>query len=830
MQAGLFGRLGRTAARHALAVWLLGMVVAAGIAWRTHYVADLSAFLPKSPSAEQAVLLDQLRSGIAARLVLVGIDGGTAEQRSEASLGFASALRESGEFSAVHNGDNSQFEATGRFLFEHRYLLSPAVDAERFTAAGLRAAIDEATALLGTPAGGLIKSVILRDPTGETVRMAEGMLPSAAPRSDGRVWVSRNAERAVLIATTAADGADLDAQERTLAGLQTRFAPFAAQGLTLVVSGSGSFAVASRAQIKSEVERLAIAGGVAIVALLLIAFASLRTLAIALLPVATAVLAGIAAVSLVFGNVHGITLGFGTTLIGEAVDYAIYYLIQARSVKRRETAGRTGGDESAASAKGRDDPTAAGDGARRWIAGSWPTVRLGLLTSVCGFAALLFSGFPGLAQLGLFSIAGLTAAALTTRWVFTRLAPDGAPGMGLRRHLGHAVDWCTAVLPRLRWPIAGVALVAAGWLVAMPSPWRGDLGSLSPVGAAAMQVDADLRGDLGASDAGTLVAVSAADEAGVLEQAEAASARLDVLVERGVLAGYESPARILPSPSLQLRRRASLPDAPTLAASLAAATADGPIAAARLGGFVADVQTARAQPVLTRASLAGTPLLGALEAQLMPGDGERPWRALLSLQPGAQGVDEAALRGALADLPGARVVHIGKELGALYARYLHEAMLQALLGALAVCVLLALHLRSWRRFIRIALPIAAAVLIVLAGLAASGVALGILHLVGLLLTVAIGSNYALFFDQIRAQHDAAPPGTPPAIDNDTLASLALANVTAVISFALLAFSRIPPLLAVGEVVAPGILLSLLLSAALIPARAAKPGPTATGAV
>jgi predicted exporter len=129
-----------------------------------------------------------------------------------------------------------------------------------------------------------------------------------------------------------------------------------------------------------------------------------------------------------------------------------------------------------------------------------------------------------------------------------------------------------------------------------------------------------------------------------------------------------------------------------------------------------------------------------------------------------------------------------------------------------------LHLRSAQRLWRIAQPVAGAVLIVLAVLAASGAALGILHLVGLLLTVAIGSNYALFFDQIRASQAQQPAGTPVAIDNDTLASLALANVTAVISFCLLAFSNIPALFAIGQVVAPGILLSLLLSAAFIAPR------------
>ena len=799
-------RLAGLVRRRAVALWLVCIALATVVTVRTNYVADLSAFLPSTPSAEQAVLLDQLKSGVAARLVLMGIEGGTAEQRSAASLKFAQTLRASGAFDAVHNGDNSGFAATGQFLFAHRYLLSPAVDAQRFTVDGLRAGIIDATSLLGTPAGGAIKSVILRDPTGETLRMAEGMLPSQAPRSDGRVWISRSAARAVLIATTHADGADLDAQQRTLQLIDTSFAPFKSQGLTLVVSGSGTFAVASRTQIKAEVERLAIAGGVAIVALMLLAFGgSLRTLVTAMLPVASGVLVGIAAVSLVFGNVHGITLGFGTTLIGEAVDYAIYYLIQARP----------------AAVVAPD--AAVGAGSQRWIAANWPTVRLGLWTSVCGFAALLFSGFPGLAQLGVFSIAGLTAAALTTRWVLTRSSPDGAPGMGLRRHLGRFVGACTGVLPSLRWPLGALALLAAFTLVWLPSAWRGDLSSLSPVGAAKMKVDADLRADLGASDAGTLVAVSARDEAGVLAAAEAAGARLDRLVDTGALVGYESPARLLPSPATQQARQAALPDAATLAARLAEATVDGPLPAARLGEFITDVQAARRQVLLTRESLKGTPLYAALDALLVPGSADakhpRPWRALLSLQAGAKPIDPAQLRSALVDVPGAQVVDIGAELGTLYTRYLHEAGLQALLGALAVCVLLVVHLRSLARLWRIAQPVAAAVLIVLAGFTLGGAALGILHLVGLLLTVAIGSNYALFFDQIRVLQDAAPPDAQLAIDNDTLASLALANLTAVISFGLLASSSIPALFAIGQVVAPGILLSLVLSAAFIPSRA-----------
>src|SRR3954454_5131789 len=101
----MLSRLGALARRHALVLWLMFVIAAAGVTLRTNYVADLSAFLPRAPSAEQAVLLDQLRSGVAARLVLIGIEGGTPEARSSASLQFAKVLRASGAFDAVHNGD-----------------------------------------------------------------------------------------------------------------------------------------------------------------------------------------------------------------------------------------------------------------------------------------------------------------------------------------------------------------------------------------------------------------------------------------------------------------------------------------------------------------------------------------------------------------------------------------------------------------------------------------------------------------------------------------------------------------------------------------------------
>ncbi len=63
-----------------------------------------------------------------------------------------------------------------------------------------------------------------------------------------------------------------------------------------------------------------------------------------------------------------------------------------------------------------------------------------------------------------------------------------------------------------------------------------------------------------------------------------------------------------------------------------------------------------------------------------------------------------------------------------------------------IVVLLLIALRSPTRVARTLAPLVAAVLVVSAGFALSGKQLTILHLIGMLLIVAVGSNYALFFN------------------------------------------------------------------------------------
>jgi predicted exporter len=157
------------------------------------------------------------------------------------------------------------------------------------------------------------------------------------------------------------------------------------------------------------------------------------------------------------------------------------------------------------------------------------------------------------------------------------------------------------------------------------------------------------------------------------------------------------------------------------------------------------------------------------------------------------------------EVENAQVLDLKQESDALYGSYLAEAIHFSLAGFLALTVLLLIALRSLPRVARVLAPLVLAVLTVAAGLAIAGVHLNILHLVGMLLIVAVGSNYALFFDR---QANAAERGDEAL----TLASLVIANTSTVIGFGLLSFSQVPVLVALGTTVAPGTFLALLFAA------------------
>jgi predicted exporter len=782
-------------------LWTALAGLAALVVARANYTADLSAFLPRTPTIAQQLLVDQLREGSASRLIIVAIEGADSATRARLGADLTRRLRGDANFTSINNGEAVGADRDREFLFEHRYALSASVTPERFTAPGLERAIQETLDLLSSSAGMLVKPLLLRDPTGEMVQIADRASGGTHPRIIDGVWASQDGQRALLMAQTRAAGFDTDGQQRAMGAIQGAFAAALTQvpardrhGAAIKMSGPGVFSVAARATIEHEAVRLSILSAVAIMGLLLVVYRSLPVLLLGLVPVASGALAGVAAVALGFGVVHGITLGFGITLIGESVDYSIYLFIQSQE---------SGGGAAVGGA--------AADGAQ-WRRTLWPTIRLGVLTSICGFAALLPSSFPGLAQLGLYSIAGLVAAALVTRFVLAYWLPRNFA----IRDVAPAGRAAAALLRRVTAPRAllGVVPVLAALIlyVHRDALWNRELSSLSPVSAEDQALDADLRADIGAPDVRYLVIAAGPDREPVLRAADRVGIQLERLVDDGVIGGFESPARYLPSIATQRERRASLPDTKQLRERLQEAVAKLPIHADRLEPFVHDIENARKQPFLTRADLQDTSFAIGVDALLL-NHGQR-WTALLPLRAASSGahpfvIDIGRVRSAVSTAAAgeAVVLDLKSEADALYSTYLSEVVRSAIAGFVAIVVLLLIVLRSALRVVRVVAPLVLAVLAVAAGLVIVVHQLTILHVIGMLLIVAVGSNYALFFDRRATdQHAGAVPLT--------LASLLIANATTVVAFGVLASSTVPILNALGSTVAPGALLALIFSALL----------------
>ena len=767
--------------RTAIALWLAFILACGIIISRSQFTTDLSAFLPRNPTPAQQLLMDQIRDGLASRLILVGIEGADAPTRAGLSRHMAQRLRADPAFVSVNNGQPVSAERDRAYLFNNRYLLSPAVTPERFSAEGLHAALSDSIDLLASPAGLLAKSLLPRDPTGEMLHLLDQLDSGSRPKMIAGAWASRDGARALMLLQTRASGSDTDAQQKAMAAIRLAFdsAPGAA-GAQLLMTGPGVFTVTSRDTIKSQVSRLSLISMLLIAALLLLVYRSLAALTLGFLPVISGALAGVAAVSLGFGAVHGITLGFGTALIGEAVDYSIYLFVQS--------------EQSAA------DPQV-------WIRRFWPTIRLGVLTSIFGFASLLLSGFPGLAQLGLYSIAGLIAAATVTRFVLPHLLPAS-----FRIHdvsaIGRVLSGLLRRAAALRWAVAILLLAACAILaVHRDALWDDNIASLSPVAKADVALDTRLRADMGAPDVRYLVVVSGASQESVLKASEQVSAILQTQVDQGQLAGFESPSRYLPSTATQLARQASLPSANELERRMQQAVHSLPVQAPLFTPFLADVAAARSQPLLRASDLEQTSMAMAVGALLIRQADH--WSALLPLEaPEGSSINAGRMRAALSAtaLPNVLFVDMKDESDHLYSGYLHEAIVLSLGGLLAIVGLLLFVCRSPLRVLRIIAPLAAAVVTVSAGLALSGQQMIILHLVGLLLVVAVGSNYALFFDRAECA------STAPGISHRTLASMLFANLTTVAGFGLLAFSNVAILQAMGVTVAPGVILALVFSA------------------
>ncbi len=360
---------------------------------------------------------------------------------------------------------------------------------ETFDAKFLHDELQQRVADVASPAADLLNDLLPRDPTLEVLKLAQRWTPAKAPPC-AMASGSRRAAKRCCSRRPRGAAFDPGAQAAAIADLSAKFHALPDVGeAQLTISGPGYFGAKLAATTRGEAERLSAHRH----AWDFSCCCSSRievpvVIALVGLPLASGALAGLAAIALAFGDVHGITLAFGFTLLGVAQEYPI------RVFSHRQ----------------------AGVPIQQSVAAVWPLLRLAVVSACIAYLAFFVSGVPGLQQLAVFTIVGLLVAGMATRWGLPPLLPtrfhDPATLPFIER-----VRALIARVPRPR-AMPWIALIVAVAAIALaPTPlWQNDLSALTPISAAELQREGELRDALGAPDIRYLLVLEADSADGVL--------------------------------------------------------------------------------------------------------------------------------------------------------------------------------------------------------------------------------------------------------------------------------------------------------------------------
>ena len=751
-------------------LWFLAI---AGAIWfsATHLSIhnELGDLLPQGSSATQRVLLSQVRTGLSGRLILLALEGENPDELSRISKALGETLRESDAFGFVGNGAQTWSTQERALLYGSRYLLSSTVSPDAFSASALRTALELRLDELRSPLAPLVKGWLPADPTGEMQSILRTWAGWATPDQYQGVWMSADHTRALLVVETRALGFDADAQESIHELIRTSFQKLirgTPESVRLIMSGPGVFAVEIHRMIEAEAWKLSMAAGILVISFLFLSYRSVWLVLLSLIPISSGILAGMIAVNGWFGFVHGITLGFGITLLGVVDDYPIHLFSHLSSDRSPPAVMRS----------------------------IWPTMRLGIAMTAIGFLSLLFAGYPALAQLGVLALVGLLTAAFVTRWIL----PFCVVTWFSLRQVSSDNFFKLTLLRKGRVLVLPILVLATGILIWSDTPsWQQDIESLSPVSGEKKQLDQRLRQELGAPDVRDLLVIEAPTEESLLQKAESVVLKLEDSRRNGAVAGYEIVSRYLPSHRLQEERQRMLPTQAALEQNLATAQNGLPFAPGVFAPFVAAVNEARNQKVVDRTAFAGTTLGMKLDSLMFQSNGR--WVAVVPLR----GVKDRPQFSALVSEWGdsaTQYVDLKTESNQLMAAYRDRTVQVVAGGTLVIAAALLIGVRSITLTWRVLTPVVCSLVVVAAILRGCGIPLSLFHIATFLLVMGLGLDYALFLNR--------PEGTEDE-QAQTNFGLLVCSTTTILVFGVLACSKIPVLHAIGLTAACGSFCCLL---------------------
>lgn len=550
---------------------------------------------------------------------------------------------------------------------------------------------------------------------------------------------------------------DAALQERLMPALASEQVRISKAGGVLLAQGVVLHATYGRESTQGDMSRVGIGSAVGILLLLWFAFRSPMPFLAGVGCVVVGLGAGVVFTHLAFGGIHAMTLAFGASITGLCSDYALFLLV------RRAFEGREWKAELA-------------------VRTHFQPLLLALLTTLLSFVGLAASGFPGLQEIAVFSLTGLSTswlcAVVALPLLFRKPSERMPSTLGSLSRTGGV-----ARLTRLR-----VVLGLAG-LFSTAGLWKlqgdDDVRRLQKPSDSLVAQDARVSKVLQGAGSGPLLLVEAATPESLLVRLEVLDSLLGSEKAAGRISDWISLSRTVPS--LHRQARDSLRTERLLSEPMRSVPLGLGLEPAALDSFAA----------LSRRGVAPLELRDWIQSDASWGARDLlvdtlPWRAAVS-------VDGAGENWSLSSLPtGTLQIQTAR----LYTELLQGQRTRSawLVAGMYLIVLLGLWASmGLRRAVAVLVPPVLAGAATLGLLGWFGVPLHFFGLMALTLVLGAGVDYALFLEA-QASEDAAG-----------YASVVLCGATAFLSFGVLWLASSPALSQFGMVTTVGLLWAMLLS-------------------
>lgn len=516
--------------------------------WHWRLDVSIERFLPLGT---QTAFARNFTTSSLARTLVINIGGSDIETVVDTANNLKQKLLTHPEVQRVVSGvDEKLQEDFYRLYFPRRHYfvsMQPETDIPKLISdQGLRQRAADLRRALGQPTGALQRRLADRDPlmlfANHLNRLTRGygtMLPSHRGQ-----LLSKDKRHAVLFVTTRHSAFSTSHQAPFLDALSQYWNAINRannRSLTLQTSGVHQFAVQAEREIKHDLRVLSAFSSLATLCLFLGVFASLGVLFLVWLPLGVGTGCAVAVTLAIFGSIHGITLAFGTALIGVCVNYSVHYFSHHALVVR-------------------DAPTAT-DALR-------VPLTLGAVTTVMGFAGLVAVDAPGIRQIAIFASVGVFVALITTLFVLPEWAPKvGKPTKALRILLRHSEHLFVLLKARRNQTVMLVvlssgALLAFGGLLNLK--WDPSLAAFHPPHPQLLKQEAQVRTRSSVMDSSRMVVTTAKTEDELLLQSDAIGIELRRARDDHELQNYRDLAPWLWSESPQKRNQQLLQSAPDL--------------------------------------------------------------------------------------------------------------------------------------------------------------------------------------------------------------------------------------------------------------------------